>query len=495
MHPIFQISNEKLRQNVQRAAVLNMAGRGVDLFFLTLGVVILARLLTPDDYGVFAMVTPFVSVVMIFGDLGLASAILQQRNLTEGQASALLRLNVLVGFILGAVFFSAAPLLSLLYDDARVAPVAAAMSLTFVFSGLTAVQRALLRRALRFGDLLRAEVAAAVVSLAVAISLALAGAGYWALTARALVQPFTYGIGVWLSSRWLPSRPEWDATTRSMIRYGKYFLAFSVLNSFGRQGDNVLIGWRYGSGELGPYALAYRIFLLPVQQITWPLGHVLIPAFSRLQDDPIRLKNWYLKTLRLMTFCAFPPLFSLTICAGDVVRVIAGPNWDVAAEILRWLAPIGALHVGYTTIGWLMQAAGRSDRNFYWGTIAVSACLAAFAIGLPWGASGVAAAYAIVNALLFLPGFSYGTKGTLIRQRDTLLAMLPCFITAGVTLPVVYFVSESLAAEWGTEWRLLLIGAAIAIIMAIGAFITYGPSAITAAGRDALALLRHPPRE
>jgi len=478
MHPIFKVSSTDLKNDVRQAAVLNLTARGIDLVFQFLGLTVLARLIAPDDYGVFAMVTPFIAVIMIFGDLGLASAVLQQRDLTEPQAAAVLLINALAGLVLGAVLLAAAPLLGIFYHDPRVTPVAAALSPIFLISGLTAVQRGLFRRALRFGALLRAGIFADLVSFTVGIVLALEGAGYWALTARALVDPLAFGIAMWLSSRWMPPRPAWDATTKSMIRYGMFFLGFSLLNTVGRQSDNVLIGWRYGSGELGPYALAYRFFFLPVQQVTGPLGQVMIPAFSRLRDDPDRLKSWYLKVLRLMTFFAFPPVFSLVICADDVVNLLAGSRWERAAVILRWLAPIGALHVAYTTIGWLMQSQGRADRNFFWSAIAITAYVASFILGLPWGAVGVAAAYAGANLLLFVPGFIYATKGTLIRVSNTFDAMMPCFIVTMFTVPAVYVVRVAIASDWGVIARLAFTAGVIAAIMIVGALVTYGPATI-----------------
>src|SRR5258705_2976493 len=192
MHRLFQVSSDQLPRDAQRASVLNLAARTAEFVFQFVCLAILARLLTPSDFGVFAMATPFVFFIMNVGDLGLGSALLQQRDLNEGQASAVFRVNLLAGLVFAAVILAASPLTGLLYHDHRVSEVAAALSLTFVFSGLAAVQRALLRRALLFDALLRAQIAASAVSSLVAILFALYGAGYWALVARALADPLIY---------------------------------------------------------------------------------------------------------------------------------------------------------------------------------------------------------------------------------------------------------------------------------------------------------------
>jgi PST family polysaccharide transporter len=476
MHPLFEVSSHRLKQDAQRASVLNLTGRSIEFLFQFAALAILARLLTPSDFGVFAMATPFVYIIMNFGDLGLASAVLQQRDLNEEQASAVFRVNLLAGFAFAGLFLAASPLIGVFYRDPRVAPVAAILSLTFVFSGFTAVQRALLRRALQFGALLRAQIAASAVSSVAAIIFALYGAGYWALTARALAEPLTYAVVVWSSAAWMPGRAEWDNTTKFLLRYGRYYLGSTLLYSIGRQADSVLIGWRFGSAELGPYALASRLFFLPVDQISSPLGHVMIPSLSRLRDDPDRLRRWYLKLLQLVTFVAFPPVFSLAICADDVLYLVAGPQWVKAADILRLLAPACALQVGYATIDWLMRSQGRADRAFGWTVISTTTYLACFVLGLPWGAIGVAAGLGAANVLLFLPGFVYAASGTLIRLIDVLRAMLPSFALMIVTLGATYVLRTFIAQDWHPIVRILATGGVIAAVMMCGAAVVYGRS-------------------
>jgi PST family polysaccharide transporter len=474
MHPLFQVSSHRLKQDAQRASVLNLTGRSIEFLFQFAALAILARLLTPSDFGVFAMATPFVFIIMNFGDLGLASAVLQQRDLNEGQASAVFRVNLFAGFAFAGLFLAASPLIGVFYHDPRVAQVAAILSLTFVFSGFTAVQRALLRRALQFDALLRAQIAASAVSSVVAIIFALYGARYWALTARALAEPLIYAIVVWSSAAWMPGRAEWDNTTKFMLRYGRYYLGSTLLYSIGRQADSVLIGWRFGSAELGPYALAIRLFFLPVDQISSPLGHVMIPVLSRLRDDPDRLRRWYSKLLRLVTLVAFPPLFSLVFCADDVVYLVAGPQWVKAADILRLLAPVGTLYAAYATTDWLMRSQGRADRAFRWAAISATTYLACFILGLPWGAIGVAAGLAAANFLLFVPAFVYAARGTSIRLIDVLEAMLPSFTLMIVAAGAVYALRIFIAEDWHPIVRLLVTGAVIAAIMACGIALVYG---------------------
>src|SRR6266568_207858 len=478
MHFLFQISNQRLGQSVQHASVLSLAARGTDFFFQFVSMAVLARLLTPSDFGVFAMAAPFVWILMTFGDLGLASAVLQQPDLNEGQASVIFRVNLLAGFVFGGLFLLSSPLLGWFYDDARVTQVAATLSLMFVFSGFTAVQQALFRRALLFGALLRAQIAAAVLSSIAAVFFAFKGAGYWALAIRALTDPLVYGMVVWASAGWLPTRAEHDSATRSLLRYGRYNVGSNFMYSAGRHANNILIGWKFGSAELGPFALANRLFLIPVQQICWPLSQVMVPSLSRVRDDPDRLKTWYLKLLRFVILVSFPPLFSLAIFADDVVYVIAGPQWGQAAEILRLLGPASALQVGYATIDWLMRSAGQPHRFFRWTAIDTVVGLLGCILGLRWGPIGVAAGLAMANLLLFLPGFAYALRGKTIRLIDALGAMLPGFVLMITAVGLVWALRIFIAPDWDPAARLPVTGAMIASLMACGTVFVYGRSVL-----------------
>jgi polysaccharide transporter, PST family len=473
MNVLFE-TNQPLHQRIHRAGVLSLITRGIDFAFQFVTMAVLARLLTPSDFGIFAMATPFVWILMTFGDLGLAAAVLQQRDLNERQAAAIFLVNLLAGLAFGGLCLMSSPLLGLFYDDARVTQVAAVLSFMFVMTGFTAVQQALLRRALLFGVLLRAQTAASVLACSAAVFFAFKGAGYWALAIRAVTDPLVYGIVIWASARWMPTGAEYDHTIKSMLRYGGYSLGSSLIYSVGRRANDILIGWKFGSAELGPFALAFRLFLIPAQQIAWPLGQVMVPILSRHWHDPERLKEWYLKLLQFITLISFPPLFSLAFCADDVVYLIAGPQWSQAGEILRILGPVAALQTAYASIDWLMRAAGQPHRFFRWVAIETAASLLGSIVGLRWGVLGVAMGIAAAIVLLFLPGFVYALRYTTIRVVDSLGAMLPGVALMIAVIGSVGVLRMLIPPDWHSAPRLLVIGATIASIMVCGTTLIYG---------------------
>ncbi len=462
MKSLFERDGEDIEARTKKAVALNYIARSIEMLVFFVNTVIMAHLLTPRDFGILAMVSPILWVLAQFGDFGLASATLQERDLDPDRASVLVFVNMAAGLVLGSAFFACSGLLGAFYGEPDAGHAAAVLSSMFLISGFSAVQIAILRRAFRYRALICAQAAAASTSFLVALAVALTGGGYWALVARAVVDPLVLAILVWVLAPWRLRRPRWLPETKRLLRYGAYQAASSSLNAGGRQIDHVLIGWRQGSFDLGHYALAYRLFYLPVQLIAWPLGHVMIPTLSRLRDQPVQMVAWYVSALRWIGLIAFPLFLILAVCASDVVAVVAGPKWEPAGELLRILAPVGALQVCIAAAEWLLQAHGRSDRAFRLASVTTMSCAAAFLVGLPWGAPGVACGLATASLLLAVPSFAYAIRGTAVSGRDVIGALLPSALYGGATALAVHATRTAALADWAPLGRL-------AVCAAIGA--------------------------
>ena len=484
----FKLSSEKLKERTARSFASNLATKISGVVIQMVTMLVLARLLTPGDFGLVGMVMPLIAIFTIFGGLGLSNAVLQKEEITREQLSALFYLNVFVSLGVAAATFAAAPLLAAFYKAPEVIPITAIFCTVIVTSGISILQMNLLQRSMRFDILLIAEVTSQLISSGIAIWMAMTGWGYLALAWRAATQPVIFTVIIWSFSDWFPGRPVWDGETTWMMKFGAYSTGFSLLNSLGRQMDNVLIGWRYGQVELGPYALAYRLFFVPVQIVTQPIGAVMITSLSRLRDEPERMERWYLLVLRILALCAFPPLFMAAVCAKDLVDVVVGSQWSAVTPIIRWLLPVGAIHVTYTTIGWLMVVTGRADRQFRWSLLTVPLCILSFVIGLPWKAEGVAIAYVITNVLLFIPGFMYGIYGTNITLKQILIAHLPGVCT---TVAVCALAAAVLHLEFTNSsiLRLVFCGLLVVLGLIVGSFWTFGLEAIKSRVGFALSLI------
>jgi PST family polysaccharide transporter len=320
-----------------RGGVLTLTSQGVQLVTTSIATVVLARLLTPADFGLVAMVTSLTGLAQGFADLGLSEATIQRPEINHDQVSMLFWINFAIGLALTLVTASLAPVLALLYREPRLKDITLVVSLTFLICGLRVQHDALLRRQMRFVSLGIRDVASYALAVTVAIAMAWKGAGYWALIAVPMTVNLTQVVLSWLMVGWKPGPPRRDAKVGSLIVFGGNVAASYVLYNANRSADNVLIGWYWGAGPLGLYSRAYNLLMLPLRQLGIPAGSVVIPALSRIQGDPERFARYYLGAVNLMTWISAPVFGFLFVAAEPVIVLVLGMKWREAAPIFQIL--------------------------------------------------------------------------------------------------------------------------------------------------------------
>jgi len=398
----------ELRHLAVRGAGVSVFAQGVSLVVRMASTMVLARLLTPADFGVVAMVTTFSLLFTIFG--GFTEVVLQRDEVDHLLVSNLFWICVGLGVLLTIGFAAAGPLLSRFYDNPRVEPIAVALSFQIVIDSAGVLHLALLRRAMRFPVVSANEIVAGVVSVAVSISLAFAGWGCWALVAGLLAFPLSRSIGAWILCRWVPSLPRRAPGTGSMVRFAVSVYGHGWVDSFAHNMDNALVGWRFGAQPLGFYKKAYDLFALPANQLVRPLMAVAVSALSRLKEDPTRYKRYFLKALGVTAFLGMGLGADLTLVGRDLIRLLLGPQWGESGRIFMFLGPGIGLMFLYATHGWIHLSIGSAARFFRWGLIelAVTGLLFVFALG--WGPEGIAVAWTASYGILTLPAFMYAGR-------------------------------------------------------------------------------------
>jgi PST family polysaccharide transporter len=422
--------------------------------FLTM--VVLARLLTPVEFGLVAMATVVIGFVNLFKDLGTSSAIIQNREVTEELLSSVFWANVAFGTLGTTVLVAAAPLVAMYYHEPRVIVLLRVLALNFIVSGLSILQQALFERKLMFRILARVEVAGVTCGAVVGISTAIAGFGVWALVAQSLTTVSVISILLWCFSDWRPRLLFHWQEIRGISKYSLNLVGFNTFNYFARNADYLLVGKFLGATSLGIYMLAYRIMLYPLQSITTVISRVMFPVYAQLQDDDARFRSAYLRTAGMIALITFPMMVGLWMVAEPFVLSIFGPKWAQAIPLIKILALVGMVESISATEGAIYQAKGRTDVMFRWGVGAGLLTAVGFGVGLRWGVLGVAAAYAIVTFGLMIPSFAIPFR--LIGMRlAPFAAALARPLAASLLMAVTVLAVRSVLTGWSPPAALLVL--------------------------------------
>jgi O-antigen/teichoic acid export membrane protein len=329
-------------------------------------------------------------------------ATVQSERLSQEQVSALFWLNVALSLVLVAAVAAASRGVAWFYGDERLFAISLALGGSFFFAGLTVQHAALLRRQMRFRELAWVDVGAHAAGTACAVVAALQGFGYWALVLRGVATPCAQMLAVWAATPWRPAPPWRARDARSLVRFGGYLALFRVVNYLGRNLDNVLVGRFLGGSALGLYSKAYGLLLLPLRMVNDPISDVAVPALSRLQSDPERMRSFYYKAVGLVVMLSMPVVAWVASVADSFVLAMLGSQWVAAVEIFRILtipAFIGTFNVA---TGWVFLSSGHVRRQLTSGTVNTALGAVAICVGLHWGIEGVAWAL-VVSAILRRP--------------------------------------------------------------------------------------------
>ncbi len=403
-----------------RGGAISIVARAINAVVQVGSVLFLARLLSPEDYGLVSMVTALTGFAPVFVDLGTRDAVIQRVRISQGEVSALFWITLAVGGGFALLIAASGPLIAGFYGEPRLTMIALVSSLTFVASALTSQHSALLRRAMMFRELAKIDIAANVLSAGGAILMASYGLGYWALVLRPVATFSLTAAGVWFYCRWLPVRPTLTSGVKQMLKFGLHLTGFSMTDFVGRNSDRVAIGHGLGAKMLGYYQNALFVYDNLLDVLVFPLHGVAVASLSKLQDNPAELRRSWAKALSSVAFYAMPLFGILAVTSQDVIVLLLGAKWSNAGLLLSVLALRGIPHSVERTLGWLHVSAGRTDRWMRWGVFATCVQLGALFSGLPFGPMGVAWAYVISMFVLFVPAITYAGQPFGIGAADVI---------------------------------------------------------------------------
>jgi O-antigen/teichoic acid export membrane protein len=417
-----------------RGGAVTIVSHGFKLGISIIATAVLARLLTPGDYGLVGMVAVVTSFASLFKDMGLSLATVQKSEINDRQLSTLFWVNVALSVLVALVIVIAAPWVARFYGESKLTSITMVTAAGFPLGGLAVQHEALLKRQMRFFALSAIAFVSVVAGYVIGISLAWYGAGYWALVFGQLGVLAVGAMGVWLVCRWRPGLPRRDSGVLSMLAFGRNVTGYSTINYLAGNVDTLLIGRFCGPQQLGFYSKASQLIGLPTNQISEPIAAVTIPALSRLNDSPERYRQAYLRVMQSILMVTMPCIAFMIGTADWLVQLILGPQWSATTPIFVWMG-LAALLQPINTTGWLLVTQGRSQHMLYWSVMSAPLTILLIVVGLWWGPIGVAASYAIGRMCILYP-LMYWFVGRIgpVRTRDfyRLLAPFVCASTCAL---------------------------------------------------------------
>ena len=371
---------------------------------------VLARLLTPNDFGIVTMVTTFSLLFSSFSRNGFMELVMQRDELTHSLASNLFWIQLTIGAALTLTFAGLGPLLALLYHNSTVAQVAEGMSLTIGIGCLGWIHWGLLQRAMRFRATAIINFVGQLCLVIFSIALAMAGWHYWALVWGSVAQTLVMAAGAWLMCRWTPSWPRRVSGTGSGLKFAINVYVHFAFSYSTRNTDNLLVGWRYGARALGFYKKAYDLFVLPETQLLAPISAVAVTTLSRVKHDREQFQRYFLRLVSILALLGMGIGADFALVGKDLIRFLLGPGWEEAGRIFALFGPGIGVMLLYNTHGWVHLSIGRPERWLRWGLIEFACTGSLFLLALRWGPSGIAVAWTTSYFLLMFPGFWYAGK-------------------------------------------------------------------------------------
>jgi O-antigen/teichoic acid export membrane protein len=359
--------------------------------------IVLAHLLSPRDFGLAGMALVFGGIAATLSDLSLGVALVQRKVLTEEDRSTVFWTTVGAGLACAAIGVAVSPLVADFFGEPEVGPLFAAVACGFAVNALGQTQSALLTREMSFRALELRQIASVVAGAGVAVGLALGGFGPWTIVGQSLCTYAVASVLVWRLSPWRPRLIFSRESLRSLGSFGMKALAGRLLVQVNINGDNLLIGRFIGSSGLGVYSVAYNVMILPMSRITTPISNVFYAAFARLQNEPLRLGDVWLRVNRMTSALLIPTFLGLVVVAPDFVPVVLGGRWHAAIPVLQLLSIGGIAQSLQVFNGPVYQAYGKPGLFLRFMLFSTSVTFGGFVVGLHWGVVGVAASFAFAR--------------------------------------------------------------------------------------------------
>lgn len=369
---------KQLITGVFYSAIAKYAG----IFISLVVTAILARLLSPDEFGVVAVATVIITFFGIFTDLGISPAIIQNKELTEKDLSNIFSFTIFGGILLSVLFFISSWIIGNYYKNETLITICQLLSINLLFSALNIVPNALLYKDKLFRYIALRSLIVQLIGGCLSVIAALADAGLYAL----IINPIFSSIFIFIIS--YRKKPQQISFTlgldsiKKILTFSSYQFLFNVINYFSRNLDKLLIGRYMSMGALGYYEKSYRLMMLPLQNITHVISPVMHPVFSEMQDDISKLAMSYERVIRLLAYIGFPLSIFLYFTSTEITLILFGNQWIKSIAPFQILALSVGIQIIMSTSGSIFQAANDTKSMFICGLFSATLTISSLLVGI-----------------------------------------------------------------------------------------------------------------
>ncbi|MDH3712839.1 MAG: lipopolysaccharide biosynthesis protein [Gammaproteobacteria bacterium] len=446
---------ESLAGKTVRAAAWSYTSFALGKGIVVVTLVVLARLLAPEEFGVVGFATLVVAYLSILQDLGLSYALIQRRENIAEASNTVFTLNLVIGAVLALATFAAAPLVAAFFREPLVESFVKVLALTFLIEPLGSVHIARLQRELKFGLKLVPDIGRAMTKGIVGISLAFAGFGPWSLIFGQLAGVIAAVVLAWLVYPWRPRLRVEAKIARSLLTFSLPLILVSLQHAVETNIDYTIIGRVLGDRALGIYTLAYRIPELTILSIGTVLSSVVFPAFSAVQADPAKLKNGFLATLRYVPLVTVLLALALLFAADPLVRVLLGRQWLEAVPILKLLAVYAVVDSIGFNVGDVYKAIGRPSILWKWGFVYLAVLIPCLLVGARYGLVGIAVGHIVAATQFTLTRLYIATRVIDVSYIEMLRELRPAFVAA-LGFTTLAWPMAVISLDWHPALRLIV---------------------------------------
>lgn len=426
-------------------SIINIIDYGFKVLFQLLSTVILARLLTPDDFGLISMSLVIINFVAIFKDAGLSMATIQKKQINKEVITSLFWINLILSIFLSFLVAISAPVLAFIYGRKELIGIVILMSVNFLINGVVIQHIALIRRKMMFLSLSVTNFIAQVISLSISIILAINGFRYWSLVIGSVLSTIVYASLILIFCPWIPGKYKKHSEAIDFLKTGGYVSGFNLLNYFSRNLDYILIGKMYGATSLGLYSRAYQIVLLPLISIREPITAVALPALSRVRDNIPIYKQYFRHFTSVISIISMPIMAFVYLSSYELIVYLFGENWIGMLSVFKVLTIAGFAQAPLAIKGIIMISSDKPKEYFYVGMISTLITVIGITIGSFWGIKGVAIGYTVSFYLAQLPTFKYIFSVTNIDLKDLVFSVYPSFIASILSAFIVAILCKYVA--------------------------------------------------